>query len=165
MIHLVEFTFFIYVLLLISLTLLPIPIDKRLIQSMIETKTYAKNLFIPFQDILRTLPYAPISVTLKQLLGNILLFVPFGFYIPIITRYKNFKSVLLYTLAVSLSVEVLQQIISLLIGVRYRSFVVDDIMLNLIGGIIGYSIIKISWPLIRNLLIDRNNPAYNLWRV
>ena len=89
---------------------------------------YNLNNYIPFKEITR---YEIDSrLFLKNILGNILLFIPIGMFL------KNyFKTNLLFTILVAFLYSFGIESIQLLIG---RVFDVDDIILNLIGSIIGY---------------------------
>ena len=61
---------FIYCVLVISETLLPIPISKRYIQMMIESNTAQQNSFIPFSDIYKVVMANPnhlVNALLKQI--------------------------------------------------------------------------------------------------
>lgn len=72
---------------------------------------------------------------IKNVLGNILLFIPLGF---LISHYLNSKKIyfpFLITTLSSLTIEFTQ----LKIG---RVFDIDDIILNVIGGIVGYLFYK-----------------------
>lgn len=97
---------------------------------------YHYNL-IPFQEIKRFILYwkvidDPFLVTMN-LFGNIIAFVPFGALIRwVINRSVRWYQVLGYTFLLSLSVEVLQLIAK--VGV----FDVDDLLLNSLGGLIGF---------------------------
>jgi glycopeptide antibiotics resistance protein len=158
--ELVNLSFFIYILLLFSITILPIPIDPRLIQNYIETNTEAQNIFIPFHDIYRTVTLNSFSVLLKQVIGNIVLFLPLGFYAPLVWfKIKSFKQVMVLGFLISLGIESLQMLISLLIGMTYRSFVVDDIILNVLGVGLGFLIFTLIRPVLRQLInfIDKGN--------
>lgn len=66
-----------------------------------------------------------------NVIGNMLMFVPFGFLISYFLKLKKFYSILIISLITSVTIEVTQ----LLIG---RVFDIDDIILNVIGGLIGY---------------------------
>ena len=89
------------------------------------------NNFIPFKEIFR---YNITSrLFLKNVIGNMIMFLPFGFFISYYIEPDTIKPILVLTLIASLAIEVVQ----LLIG---RVFDIDDILLNLIGGAIGYSI-------------------------
>ncbi|MCY8513569.1 VanZ family protein [Bacillus atrophaeus] len=172
--QIVYLSFFIYSVLVISKTFLPIPISKRYIQIIIESNTAQKNNFIPFSDIYKLLMVNPnhlLDVILKQIGGNILLLLPLGFYAPILwKRFNKVKSVLALGFLVSSGIELTQLIISTILGVTYRSFVVDDIILNTIGVLTGYCLFKIISPLLINIIksIDTQNnknlKLLNLWR-
>lgn len=69
----------------------------------------------------------------RNIIGNIVLFIPFTFFVGYIFEVKNHLFMYLFTLLVSLTIEITQ----LYIG---RAFDVDDILLNLIGGVIGFAI-------------------------
>ncbi len=67
---------------------------------------------------------------------KILWFVPMGYFIPALTKQKRFKQTLIIGVLVVLLFEVMQLILSL------GQFDVDDILLNGIGVIIGYTLYK-----------------------
>ena len=68
-----------------------------------------------------------------NLLGNVVVFMPFGFLVPILGRKKRkFWFTALASFELSLSVECIQLI------TKTGCFDVDDIFLNTIGGILGY---------------------------
>ena len=92
---------------------------------------YGTNNFIPFKEILRY--EFGSSFFIHNVLGNILLFIPFGFFVSYILKTKKPYYIVIITLITSFVIEYTQ----LLIG---RTFDVDDISLNIIGGFIGYLI-------------------------
>ena len=78
------------------------------------------------------LPYA-----IKNFLGNILLFIPLGFFPPVLNpRLRKFWKTLLLVLGIMVTVEVLQML--LLVG----TCDVDDVILNAFGASIGYGIFR-----------------------
>ena len=98
-------------------------------------RSYRYNL-IPFREIRRFIVYAdllgPMAV-ISNLFGNIVIFMPFGFLVPILGRKKrNFWFTSLLSFALSLAVEFIQLV------TRTGCFDVDDIFLNTIGGMLGY---------------------------
>ena len=98
-------------------------------------RSYRYNL-IPFMEIRRFIVYAdllgPMAV-ISNLFGNIVIFMPFGFLVPILGRKKrNFWFTSLLSFALSLTVECIQLV------TRTGCFDVDDIFLNTIGGMLGY---------------------------
>ena len=89
------------------------------------------NNFIPFHEIFR---YEVTSrLFLKNVIGNMIMFFPFGFFISYYINPDYIKPILFLTLIASVAIEVVQ----LLIG---RVFDIDDILLNLVGGALGYAI-------------------------
>lgn len=82
----------------------------------------------------------------RNIIGNIMLFVPFSFFIAHIFKIKNRWLVYLFTFLVSITIETTQ----LYIG---RAFDVDDVLLNFIGGIIGYFI----YNLVNNVILKNVN--------
>ena len=84
---------------------------------------------IPFKEMFR---YSFGSYKfIKNVIGNILLFVPFGFFANYYINNKKTSTALLIPLIVSGCAEGIQYYIG-------RSFDVDDIILNVIGGYVGY---------------------------
>lgn len=91
--------------------------------------TWSTNNFIPFKEILR---YSITSrLFLKNVIGNMVMFLPFGFFISYYLENKKPYLTVLLTLIASIAIESVQ----LAIG---RVFDVDDILLNLCGGMLGY---------------------------
>lgn len=95
---------------------------------------YSGNNFIPFQEILRYDFGSRLFV--RNIVGNVVMFIPYGYFL---TYYLNEKNPLIYYFFIvlaSLSIELTQ----LSIG---RVFDVDDIILNVLGGIIGHFVFKL----------------------
>ena len=75
--------------------------------------------------------------TVKQLGGNIVLGVPFGILLPLLSRRaRGFLRVALLTAATMLLVELVQGAL-----VTGRAFDVDDVLLNTTGALLGYVLI------------------------
>lgn len=73
-----------------------------------------------------------------NMFGNVLAFVPFGFVLPIISsKNRRFLNVLLLTLELTITIELFQLLLK--VGI----FDVDDILLNTVGGMIGYILFAI----------------------
>jgi glycopeptide antibiotics resistance protein len=91
--------------------------------------------FVPFKTILNYLNDSPaMGMVIRNLVGNILIFVPLGFFVPLFRRSSNWMIVLAASLIISFALEAIQGIFGM--GV----FDVDDILLNTLGAIIGYGI-------------------------
>ena len=91
--------------------------------------SWSTSNFIPFKEIMRYSIGS--SMFYKNVLGNMVMFVPFGFFVSYFLKLEKLYSVTLITLLTSVTIEITQ----LLIG---RVFDVDDLLLNLIGGIVGF---------------------------
>lgn len=77
------------------------------------------------------------SIKYVNILGNIVLFIPFGLLYPILTdKQRKFLWVFLGSFLFSLSIELLQMMF------RIGSLDIDDIILNVFGALIGYSVFK-----------------------
>jgi len=89
------------------------------------------NNFTPFKEILRY--NFGSRLFLKNVVGNLVMFVPFGIFASFAVKADNkYQALFLITFA-SVTIESTQ----LAIG---RVFDVDDIILNVCGGLIGYFI-------------------------
>lgn len=101
---------------------------------------YGQSNFVPFKEIFR---YEFGSAKfIKNILGNILLFAPYGFLASYLLKNNKFSVITILTIIVSLTIETVQYYIG-------RVFDIDDIILNLLGGIIGF-LIYIAIDAIRN---------------
>lgn len=100
-----------------------------------DTVSWSTNNFIPFREILR---YNMGSrLFFKNVIGNMVLFLPYGFFISLFLKEENPKIVLVLTLITSFAIEIVQLIIG-------RVFDIDDIMLNVFGGYLGFLIYYFS---------------------
>ncbi|MDK2562944.1 VanZ family protein [Romboutsia sedimentorum] len=117
------------VLLIISQTIFPL----RLGYKFEEFEIY--NL-IPLKVSIMMFTQYSFGYFLYQVLGNIALFVPLGFFIFIKTN-KNIKKSLIIIFSITLGVEIIQGFIP------YRFCEIDDLWLNTLGGYIGLTISSI----------------------
>lgn len=112
---------------------------------------YQYNL-IPFREIQRYLRYrrqiGNMHVFLN-LAGNVIGFLPFGALLPAMRKTKiSFWKVTLLSFELSLFIEVLQLML------RAGSCDVDDVILNTLGGCIGYGLHKAA-AVIRERRIEK----------
>lgn len=96
--------------------------------------SWSSHNYIPFKEILRY-DFGS-SLFYKNIFGNMLLFLPYGIFIAKYVKLKSPIITMIIAFITSLSIEVIQ----FLIG---RVFDVDDIILNVIGCVIGFSIYNI----------------------
>ena len=100
---------------------------------------YRYNLEL-FKEINRFITYREelgAFAVFSNLFGNILIFMPFGFFISMASRSRGFFKILFYSLLLSLGVEVMQLV------TRVGSFDVDDMLLNTIGAALGFWVYKL----------------------
>lgn len=128
-----------YVLLLISVTILPINIIDS---SLMKAKSGLVNCFqlIPFRTITKIFRYDGfLSI---QLIGNIVLLLPLPILIGFVVKNKSFAVLFIKCTMFSLGIEIAQVCIDLVLQYPSRRFDVDDIILNIIGILIGIVIFK-----------------------
>lgn len=130
----VDFTFSIYILCVISLTVFPIPVEKTTIYYA-KQDSFLQNNFIPFQFLN--------NFNIYQSLGNFLLLLPLSFYQTLLNKsFNSYKKVFITAFLVSLSIELTQFLISKIAGYTYRVTDIDDLILNTLGALFGYFIFK-----------------------
>ncbi|MCT4544748.1 MAG: VanZ family protein [Vallitalea sp.] len=105
---------------------------------------------VPFKTIRNYIinrKYVNDSVVITNILGNIFAFIPFGFFVPtLFIKTRCFIKVILISGLLSLLVELMQY--KFAVG----TFDVDDIILNTIGGFVGYIVFKICFNIYYKLL-------------
>ena len=93
--------------------------------------SWSTSNFIPFKEMFRYEIGSPLFF--KNVIGNMLMFMPYGFFISFYINLRKDDIAFLLALIASSIIECIQ----LLIG---RVFDIDDIILNVIGGMIGFYI-------------------------
>ena len=94
-----------------------------------DNNNISSNNLIPFREMFR---YDFGSrLFLKNVLGNIIMFLPYGFFTSYFLKEKRLIPILALTVITSLTIESTQ----LMIG---RVFDIDDILLNIVGGVLGH---------------------------
>lgn len=128
---------------LICITFLPLPIDKELIKVFQQTQGNSSLInIIPFKSFIDLIFNISIFESFKQILGNILLFIPLGFFLPLVfNKLNNLKQISIVIILSSLSIEVIQLLMSIYLQFPYRYCDIDDLILNSIGGILGFFIL------------------------
>ena len=100
-----------------------------------DLREYSYNLE-PFKEIRRFYKYRKLlgmEAFLLNIAGNVVGFMPCGFFLPIISRRsKKFYNTFLFSFCLSLCIETTQLVF------RVGSFDVDDLFLNTLGGMLGF---------------------------
>lgn len=103
----------------------------------IPNRDYSYNLVF-FKEIKRFIQYRKLlgsGAVITNLVGNITAFVPFGLFLPILSKKsRGFLTITLLTAELSLLIELTQLVTK--VGI----FDVDDLFMNTCGGAIGYLI-------------------------
>lgn len=116
--------------------------------------SWSTSNFIPFKEMFRYNIFS--RLFFKNVIGNMIMFLPYGFFISYFIKIDKISSVAIISLILSLTIETTQLIIG-------RVFDVDDIMLNVIGGIFGYIIYRIFHKIKDKLPpLLKNNYFYNI---
>ncbi|MDO4377552.1 MAG: VanZ family protein [Erysipelotrichia bacterium] len=125
--------FILYIFILIDLLLLAREVDMEVGVNIIPF--YSFKMFIP---LLKSGYQSYRYLAISNLFGNILIFIPMGIFLPLIfKRNNNFLYLLINTFLISLSIEVIQYYTKL------GTADVDDIILNVLGSVLGFAIYKI----------------------
>lgn len=95
---------------------------------------------VPFSTIM---PYITgkantnLNVAIMNILANIFLFIPLGFYAEVLLRKRMKKTKIMIIILIPIIVELIQFVSS--IGICD----VDDVILNAIGGLLGIQVLKV----------------------
>ena len=95
---------------------------------------YGTNNFIPFKEMFR---YDVGSYKFyKNIIGNMVLFLPYGFFVSNYLDCKKVVKPIYLSLILSTTIEIVQYYIG-------RVFDIDDIILNVVGAVIGYFVFRL----------------------
>ena len=94
--------------------------------------------FIPLRTIGIYLAHLDSPFWVGQMVGNLLLLLPVGLLGPIVLPWMDrWLRVLVASLALSTAIELAQ------LGIPDRSAEVDDVLLNVVGAILGYAVLLV----------------------
>lgn len=114
--------------------------------------SYSHN-FTPFKEMFR---YDLTSkLFYRNVIGNIILFFPFGYFISYYCKINKFYYNLFVVSVTSVAIEIIQSVIG-------RSFDIDDIILNILGGYLGYVLYVLSSKVLKLYSVKiKNNILIN----
>jgi glycopeptide antibiotics resistance protein len=82
-----------------------------------------------------------LGFALENIIGNLLLLLPLGIFLPVLFPYFNsFRKVVMFSFSCSVAIEILQFILRSFGS--YRTVDIDDVILNTLGGMLGWMIYK-----------------------
>lgn len=70
---------------------------------------------------------------------NVLMTVPFGVLLPLVVRWR-YEALVVACVVVTVVIESVQLLVSLAVGWPWRSFDVNDLLLNTVGGLLGLAV-------------------------
>lgn len=122
---------FIYLLLVLKLTFTPFRLNLLY--------THRDMSLIPFIETVKMVQGARLIDSIYNIFGNLAMMAPLGFLIAFIyPKTRNWTRIFSYALGLSLVIEVMQYVSAT------RIFDIDDVILNTLGGLIGYLFFQIS---------------------
>ena len=136
--------FFLYILVLIKVIVFKYPVDHlRTIVQEWSPDVFWQGLshanFTFFKTIRMYIDYWGRINSFENLVGNVVIFVPYGMLFPLaFEKKKGFFSFVLAALIFILGVELVQM------WTNFGAFDVDDILLNLLGALLGYFVYFIA---------------------
>lgn len=134
----VRLIFFIYLLVVIKVIIFKYPLEQlREIASTWEKGVILEGLdtanFTLFKTIRMYIDYSYKLNSFENLVGNVVVFIPFGFLLPYVIKHgRNFFVMLIHAFLFVTGIEVFQ------LFSAFGAFDVDDILLNCFGAVLGY---------------------------
>lgn len=118
-----------------SVTIFPFPFY---IYPHLQREIYAGINLIPIASIRQSLHHFYWLVPVRNIGGNIALFIPFGFFASCYSSALRPKTIVIVGFLLSLCIEIIQ-----LFFIPFRAFDVDDILLNTFGTAIGVLLFRL----------------------
>lgn len=116
--------------------------------------SWSTSNFVPFTEMFRYELWSPMFF--RNFLGNVILFTPYGFFISYFLELKKLSVSFILISITSVTIEVTQ----LMIG---RVFDIDDIILNILGGLVGFILYRLLKRVGEHLPeVLKNNLFYNI---
>lgn len=128
--------FIAYLTAVAAVTLFPVPVDEK-VEYYGEVTWYN---FVPFRTIAGQLGSGFNTTAAVQIIGNVLLAVPFGVFVRILIVRQTPVKLLLLAAAFPAAVELAQLLTGLALNNMYRNVDIDDFILNLAGVCLGYAL-------------------------
>lgn len=117
---------------IVGLTIFPLAVD-RLLWSVNPVRGFPT--LVPLQKMRADIAEGLSARQARQIVGNVLLFVPLGFTLPLaVSRCRRAIVTIVVAAGASLTIEILQMVLP------FRDPDIDDVILNTIGGTLGYAL-------------------------
>ena len=128
----------------VALTLLPLPVTEAGIVAARDTVASDHNA-IPFATLIRQLSGRITVFDVRNVVGNVLLLLPLGVYVPV--RWRGLRTagrVVVVALVAATAIELGQLAISTALGFPHRIADVDDVIVNTGGAMVGYGLWRLA---------------------
>lgn len=90
------------------------------------------------------------DVILLNFPGNVIIFIPVGFFVGLLSYHPSYRKAVLSAFGISLFIECFQLLVS-------RGTDIDDLILNTLGGLCGYGIYQAFCRIAPNLVLQCKN--------
>lgn len=88
--------------------------------------------YIRFEANLQLIPFVPTLSDIRNTILNVLLFIPLGFFLPILwKKYESKRNTIIFGLGTTLTIEICQML-------TFRATDINDVITNVAGTIIGW---------------------------
>ena len=131
---------YLYIGLVLYATLMPVIVSLPFAFNNVLNHPYKPMNLLPFDDY-----FHGRGDTVRQIMLNVVMMIPFGFLTPVVKRCKLF-SCMFRTLLFSLCIEVFQPLV-------FRSGDITDVITNTAGGLIGYLLYLFFKPVVNTVLL------------
>lgn len=133
--------FWVYVVAAVGIFFFPIYYDPRILPYA-QYGTVDYNI-IPINTITQYFRHSSVETAARQILGNIAVFLPIGFLVPVLSeKFRKRKLIYILSLFLSVGIEAVQLLESLITHLPGHSVDIDDVILNFVGGALGYLLFR-----------------------
>jgi glycopeptide antibiotics resistance protein len=145
-----------FAIVVLALTLFPFPTSGRYIAETRANGFGPLMSTVPLQTIRKAVANGSSTAAL-QVIGNALMLAPLAILLPMLRPgLARWRRIIPICFAVSCAIELVQLGVSLAMGIHYKSFDVDDILLNTVGGVVGFSVFLLGKRIVR--IVRRATP-------
>lgn len=146
------FVLYLFVLVFVLIFKYPSPIFWKLIDHWKNGGEiyWEKPHFVPFEIIIQYVKNAHSfdDWFFKNLACNIIMFMPYGFLVPLFSKKNKWWQILIFGIILSVLIEVIQG----LLGIGISD--IDDVILNSFGLLIGFGIYKLIYSVALKNALD-----------
>lgn len=138
-------------------------LSQELFPILLHGNDFAYNSLVPFSEIRNIISYLGYKELTKWVVLSVLLYLPFGFFTPYVTNKVN-RAVhaLLLGILIFAGIELIGNgIIPVIIGARYRNFILDKVLISVLGVVLGFVFHRVMNPLVSRLILKTGQETIN----